>query len=231
MPSSPILRLKNIQKSFGSAERPLPVLRNISMSLRAGEFCALLGPSGSGKSSLLNIIGLLDQLDHGQMVLAGTDVSQPSPLAAARLRNQLIGFVFQSFHLLPRLSAWQNIALPLIYRGIALEERRSRALHALAQVGLSKRADHHPSQLSGGECQRIALARALIGAPKIVLADEPTGSLDSVTGQQIFNLLLELNHDIGLTILMVTHDRRLASACQRQIEIADGQLITEGEIG
>lgn len=201
------------------------------MSLRAGEFCALLGPSGSGKSSLLNIIGLLDQLDHGQMVLAGTDVSQPSPLAAARLRNQLIGFVFQSFHLLPRLSAWQNIALPLIYRGIALEERRSRALHALAQVGLSKRADHHPSQLSGGECQRIALARALIGAPKIVLADEPTGSLDSVTGQQIFNLLLELNHDIGLTILMVTHDRRLASACQRQIEIADGQLITEGEIG
>lgn len=201
------------------------------MSLGEGEFCALLGPSGSGKSSLLNIIGLLDHADQGQLLLAGIDVSQPSPLAAARLRNQLIGFVFQSFHLLPRLSAWQNIALPLIYRGIALEERRSRALHALAQVGLSKRADHHPSQLSGGECQRIALARALIGAPKIVLADEPTGSLDSLTGQQIFNLLQQLNHEIGLTILMVTHDRGLASACQRQIEIADGQLITEDEIG
>jgi len=222
-----VLQLIDIAKSYGTLAAPVAVLHGVSFAVAQGEFCALLGPSGSGKSSLLNIIGLLDRPDRGSMMLAGAAIGFGSPVEAARLRNQLIGFVFQSFQLLPRLAAWENVALPLMYRGIARGERRARAMALLERVGLADRADHLPSQLSGGQSQRVALARALIGAPGLILADEPTGSLDSVTAGEMIALLRDLNRREGVTILMVTHDRDLAARCGRRIEIHDGRIVAD----
>ena len=222
-----MLQLIDIAKSYGTLAAPVAVLHGVSFAVAQGEFCALLGPSGSGKSSLLNIIGLLDRPDRGSMMLAGAAIGFGSPVEAARLRNQLIGFVFQSFQLLPRLAAWENVALPLMYRGIARGERRARAMALLERVGLADRADHLPSQLSGGQSQRVALARALIGAPGLILADEPTGSLDSVTAGEMIALLRDLNRREGVTILMVTHDRDLAARCGRRIEIHDGRIVAD----
>lgn len=222
-----MLELRDIEKSYGAGARGVAVLRRVSLAVRAGEFCAVLGPSGSGKSTLLNIIGLLDTPDAGVMKLDGVAVDSGSPERAARVRNEKLGFVFQSFHLLPRLNAWQNVALPLFYRNVPREARREAAEAMLERVGLADRAAHRPGELSGGQRQRVALARALVGNPKMILADEPTGSLDSRTARDVMALLHDLNRDLGVTIIMVTHDRALAMQCHRQIEFLDGKIIAD----
>jgi putative ABC transport system ATP-binding protein len=222
-----MLELFNIEKRYGPPERPTPVLRGVSFSLEAGAFCAILGPSGSGKSTLMNIVGLLDQPTTGAVRFDGVAIDLASPAAAARLRNHLLGFVFQSFHLLPRLTAWENVALPLLYGGTPRGQRKPLALAMLEQVGLTDHAEQRPNQLSGGEQQRVALARALIGGPRLVLADEPTGSLDSVTAGEVISLLRDLNRRLGVTVLMVTHDRDLAGRCDRRIELLDGRIIAD----
>ena len=222
-----LLQLSSIDKVYGAAERPVRALRDVSLSVAKGEFGAILGPSGSGKSTLLNVIGMLERPDRGRLRIAGVDIETASREERARLRNRLVGFVFQSFQLLPRLTAWQNVALPLLYRGAPRRERRAPALAMLERVGLSDRADHLPNALSGGQRQRVALARALIGAPQLVLADEPTGSLDSVTAREAMDLLRSLNRRLGVTMLIVTHDRALADRCDRRIEILDGRIVSD----
>ncbi len=222
-----MLKLAGIEKAYRTAHGALPVLHDLSLEIEGGSLCAILGPSGSGKSTLLNIIGLLDRPDRGQIFLDGAPADFTSAAEAARLRNQLIGFVFQSFQLLPRLTAWENVALPLLYRNVPRADRKPRALAMLERVGLAGRADHRPSQLSGGQMQRVALARALVSDPRLILADEPTGNLDSVTAGEALALLRSLNRDFGVTIVVVTHDRQLALACDRQIEIRDGRIIAD----
>ncbi len=222
-----MLELNGIGKSYPGQPNPIVVLRSISLSLAAGAFCAILGPSGSGKSTLLNIVGLLDRPDAGGMTLAGAAIDFSSHYATARNRNALLGFVFQSFHLLPRLAAWQNVALPLLYRGVARDVRRARAMAMLDRVGLADRAQHRPAELSGGQRQRVAIARALIGEPQLILADEPTGSLDSATAAEVIDLLDDLNRDMGVSILMVTHDPRMAERCARRIELLDGAIVRD----
>jgi putative ABC transport system ATP-binding protein len=175
----------------------------------------------------MNIVGLLDRPTSGRLILDGAPVDIATARDAARFRNRMLGFVFQSFHLMPRLTAWQNVALPLLYRGQGADERRTLALAMLELVGLAARAEHRPSELSGGERQRVALARALIGQPRLVLADEPTGSLDSVTAGEVIGLLKSLNRRMGVTILMVTHDRDLATRCDRRIEFLDGRVVAD----
>ena len=220
-----MLKLFNIDKRYGPPERPIPVLRDVSLSVASGDFCAILGPSGSGKSTLMNIIGLLDRPSAGQVILDGAAVDFTSPEGTARLRNLTLGFVFQAFHLMPRLTAWENVALPLLYRREDRRQRKDWALAMLDQVGLADRAGHRPSELSGGQKQRVALARALVGHPKLILADEPTGSLDSVTAGEVMALLRDLNRRLGVTIVMVTHDRDLAGRCDRRIEVLDGRIV------
>ncbi|WEJ99530.1 MAG: ABC transporter ATP-binding protein [Candidatus Sphingomonas phytovorans] len=222
-----MLQLTNVGKAYGPPTQPVPVLKDVSFSITRGTFCALVGPSGSGKSTLLNIVGLLDKPDTGRVILDDVVVDYSSAQQAARLRNAMLGFVFQSFQLLPRLSAWQNVALPLLYRGIPRERRRVAALAMLDRVGLADRSHHRPTELSGGQRQRVALARALIGKPSLILADEPTGSLDSVTAIEVMELLRHLNRSLNVTILMVTHDRDLAAQCDRQIEFLDGRIVSD----
>ena len=219
-----MLRLSDVTKTYGAPGQAWPALRGVSLEIAAGEFCAIVGPSGSGKSTLMNIIGLLDRPTTGQVLLDGAPADVASPAAAARARNQTLGFVFQAFHLLPRLTAWENVALPLLYRGVPRRERQAPALAMLDQVGLADRAAHRPSELSGGQRQRVALARALIGAPRMILADEPTGSLDSVTAAEVMALLEDINRRLGVTVVMVTHDRDLAARCPRRIEVLDGRV-------
>lgn len=220
----PALSLVAVSKAYGTGSARVPVLHDISLSAPAGDFLAIVGPSGSGKSTLLNLIGLLDRPDSGEIRLDGLPVAFQSPAEAARLRNRMIGFVFQSFQLLPRLTAWENVALPLLYRGAPRAERRRRALAALEDLGLADRVDHRPSALSGGQCQRVALARALVGEPRLILADEPTGSLDTATGATVMDMLRDLNARLGTTVVMVTHDPNLAARCASQIEIRDGRI-------
>jgi len=224
-----VLLVDSVCKSYVLGEAP--VLDGVSLRLEAGTLAALVGPSGSGKSTLLNLIGLLDEADSGQIFVDDRLVSALNATDAARLRNELIGFVFQSFHLLSRLTAWENVALPLFHRGVGRAERKARALNMLERVGLSDRVDHRPEQMSGGQRQRVAIARALVGEPRLILADEPTGNLDSVTGLQVMDLLRALNGDLGVTILMVTHDRDMAKLCDRVIEIRDGRVLPLGEAG
>ncbi|ATQ42262.1 ABC transporter ATP-binding protein [Caulobacter mirabilis] len=222
-----MLKLASIEKAYKTAGGSVPVLKDLSLEIEGAGFCAILGPSGSGKSTLLNIIGLLDRPDSGQVFLDGAPADFASAAEAARLRNRLIGFVFQSFQLLPRLTAWENVALPLLYRNVPRKDRKPQALAMLERVGLGDRAEHHPNQLSGGQMQRVALARALVSNPRLLLADEPTGNLDSVTASEALTLLRTLNRDFGVTIVMVTHDRDLAMTCDRQIEIRDGRIIAD----
>jgi putative ABC transport system ATP-binding protein len=222
-----VLLVDNVCKAYARGEAS--VLDHASLRLEGSTLAALVGPSGSGKSTLLNIIGLLDVADSGQVIFENCPISAMNSTDAARLRNELIGFVFQSFHLLSRLTAWENVALPLFYRGAGRDERKARALAMLDRVGLSDRVNHRPEQLSGGQRQRVAIARALVGEPRLILADEPTGNLDSATGLQVMDLLRELNRDLGVTILMVTHDRDMAKLCDRVIEIRDGRVLSQGE--
>ncbi|MGA8171987.1 MAG: ABC transporter ATP-binding protein [Methylocystis sp.] len=193
--------------------------------MELGEFCALTGPSGSGKSTVMNLAGLLDQPDAGHIEIGGADTSNLEDGAAARLRNFTIGFVFQSFHLLPRLSIVENVALPLLYRGVSRADSQFQAMAALERVGLSNRIQHRPDELSGGQRQRVAIARAIVGRPAILLADEPTGNLDSQTADEMLSLFSELNRELNVTTVIVTHDMGIAARCDRQIAMRDGKIL------
>ncbi len=221
-----ILELRNIFKSYTSDKLTVPVLKDVTLHVEEGEYVAIMGPSGSGKTTLMNIIGCLDRPTSGDFYLAGTDVSALKDKELSNLRLNSIGFVFQSFHLMPRESALENVALPLSYAGIRKKERRERALKALARVGLAERAPFMPTQLSGGQKQRVAIARAMVNNPKILLADEPTGALDSKSGAQIMELFQTLNEE-GVTIVMITHDRNIAEHAKRVYHIIDGEISEE----
>jgi putative ABC transport system ATP-binding protein len=219
-----IIRLENVHKTYDLGEIQVQALRGISLEARAGEFVAVMGPSGSGKSTVMNILGCLDRPTKGRYFLDGVDVSQMSKTELARIRNRKLGFVFQQFNLLARTSALENVELPTIYAGIPAQERAKRAMESLARVGLVERAGHYPSQLSGGQQQRVAIARALVNRPSILLADEPTGNLDSRTSVEIMEILQTLNEEQGLTIVMVTHEADISRFAQRTLEFRDGKL-------
>jgi putative ABC transport system ATP-binding protein len=226
MTSDSIIRLEGVAKVYGTGEARVEALRGINLTIEPGEFVAVMGPSGSGKSTLMNIIGCLDRPTAGRYWLAGEDVSRMNKTQLASVRNRRVGFIFQSFNLLPRATALNNVMLPLLYdrrnhRGPQQREAAARA--ALAQVGLSERARHFPTQLSGGQQQRVAIARALINNPALLLADEPTGNLDTQSSAEIMALLHEL-HDRGGTILMVTHEHDIAANAQRTVHVRDGQI-------
>ena len=218
-----ILELHNIYKTYIQGKMEVPVLKDISLSVDEGEYVAIMGPSGSGKTTLMNIIGCLDLPTSGTDALAGENIIGSSESKLSEIRLNSIGFVFQSFHLLPRQSAAENVALPLLYAGVPKKERRARAVRALERVGLGDRVDFKPNQLSGGQCQRVAIARAIVNNPKILLADEPTGALDSQSGAQIMELFQTLN-DEGVTVVMITHDLDVANHAKRVLHIRDGQF-------
>lgn len=219
-----MLSIENVTKTYRGRAGSLPVLTQVNLEVRCGELCALTGASGSGKTTLMNLIGLLDRPDAGTIRLDGTDTAALRDDAIAALRNRLIGFVFQAFHLLPRFSALDNVALPLLYRGVGKAERRALAATALERVGLAARAAHHPEEMSGGQRQRVAIARALVGTPPLLLADEPTGNLDSRAADDIMALFLALNRELGVTVLIVTHDPTIAARCPRRIVMRDGRV-------
>jgi putative ABC transport system ATP-binding protein len=205
----------------------------VSLEIEDGEFVAVIGPSGSGKSTLMHILGCLDRPTSGRYLLGEKDVSEISPDERASLRNRQIGFVFQSFNLLPRTPAVENVELPLLYNGgkLSRSQRRSRALEMLASLGLSDRALHHPNQLSGGQQQRVAIARALVNSPGLLLADEPTGNLDSQTSREIMDLFRRLNQERGLTLVIITHERNIAECASRIVELRDGRVESDGPVG
>ena len=219
-------RMTDIHKVYPLGDEELYVLRDINLRIEQGEYLSILGPSGSGKSTLMNIIGCLDTPTKGSYILHGRQVDDMNEKELARLRSKEIGFVFQNSQLLPRLTAQQNVELPLIYADVSTKERRRRAKEMLERVGLSDRMGHYPNQLSGGQQQRVAIARALVGNPSILLADEPTGALDQKTGKQVMQLFQSLN-DEGRTVIMITHDMKVAANARRTVHIIDGEL-TEG---
>ena len=223
-PGQSLIAMEDICQSYRMGEQHLPVLDNITLTIRHGESCAIVGTSGSGKSTLLNILGLLDQPASGRFLLDGRDMASATQNERADLRNRLIGFVFQSFNLLPRLSALDNVALPLLYRGHSRHQARQHAHCQIERVGLADRMAHLPSDLSGGQRQRVAIARALVGEPALILADEPTGNLDGDTAQDIMNLLLELNRTQAVTLVMVTHDGELAQRRDRRLHVQGGRI-------
>ena len=218
-----ILELKNIYKEYIQGKMSVPVLKNVDFSMDEGEYVAIMGPSGSGKSTLMNIIGCLDQPTQGQFFLDGEDVSKCTENQMSDIRLRKIGFVFQSFHLLPRQSALTNVELPLNYAKVPKKERRERAFQALERVGLADRVNFLPNQLSGGQMQRVAIARAIVNNPKLLLADEPTGALDSKSGAQVMELFQKLN-DEGVSVLMITHDAEIAAHAKRMVMIRDGEV-------
>ncbi len=218
-----ILNMKNIVKTYQMGDEEQTVLKNISLTIDQGEFLSILGPSGSGKSTLMNIIGCLDVQTKGQYKLNNSEVEELDEVELSRIRNKEIGFVFQQFQLLQRLTATQNVQLPLIYAGVPRKERKERAKEMLTRVGLGDKLNNKPNQLSGGQQQRVAIARAMITEPTIILADEPTGALDQKTGQQIMGLFMDLNKE-GKTIIMITHDEQIAKYGSRTVEILDGKL-------
>lgn len=219
-----VIRLENVYKTYDLGEVQVHALRGVSLEIHAGEFVAVMGASGSGKSTLMNILGCLDKPTKGHYFLDGIDVSGMEKSDLAKIRNHKLGFVFQGFNLLSRTSALENVELPTIYAGISLEDREARAKDSLERVGLADRAHHHPSQLSGGQQQRVAIARALVNRPAILLADEPTGNLDSRTSVEIMDILQRLNQDAGLTVALVTHEPDIAQYAKRVLEFRDGKI-------
>lgn len=222
-----VIQTERLEKSYWMGDTSVAVLKGIDLSVAAGSMVALTGSSGSGKSTLMNILGCLDRPDAGRYVIAGDDVSTLSNDELAAIRNRRIGFIFQTFNLLPRMSALENVELPLLYAG--LEDVKQRAQDALERVGLKDRMHHEPNQLSGGQRQRVAIARAIVGNPSILLADEPTGNLDSHTSTEIMDLFLQLNAE-GRTIVIVTHEPDIAAYCKRQIRMVDGRIAEHGEV-
>lgn len=224
-----MIRLTDIERVFRVGGEEVHALRGVSLDIGAGEYLSIMGPSGSGKSSLLNVLGLLDRPDRGRYELDDRDVTALADDELARVRREKIGFVFQFFHLVPRLTAEQNIGLPMVLAGIAPQERRRRLDRLLAEYGLEARAHHRPDQLSGGQCQRVAIARAMSMQPTVILADEPTGNLDRNTGQEVMALLEKL-HAAGGTLVVVTHDAELGGRARRRIRIVDGQIVGDERI-
>jgi putative ABC transport system ATP-binding protein len=223
MTAEPIIRLDRISRTYAMGKLAVHALNDVSLQVRQGEFVAIFGPSGSGKSTMMNILGCLDRPTAGQYLLAGTPVARLDDDALARLRSRTIGFVFQSYNLLPRTTALDNVTTPLLYQNVSRRERVVRARAALERLGLGDRLDHEPSELSGGQQQRVAIARAIVTDPAMLLADEPTGNLDSASGRDVIGLLHELN-EAGRTIVLITHDAEVARAANRQIHLLDGRI-------
>lgn len=221
-----MLKLENIHKIYDTGAIQVQALAEINLEIQQGEFLAIMGPSGSGKTTLMNIIGLLDRPASGSYWLEGKEVSQLDEETLARLRNRHIGFVFQTFNLLPRVDALRNVELPMQYAGIKPGQRRARALEALERVGLADRIHHKPNELSGGQKQRVAIARAIVNRPSVILADEPTGALDTRTGEEIMALFQELNEE-GVTIVVVTHEKEIAGHAKRIVQVRDGRILSD----
>lgn len=224
-----MIKLTDIHKGFSIGESKTEILKGISFSVERGELVSIMGPSGSGKSTLMNIIGMLDLPSSGSYRFDDIDVLKADSDTLARLRNRKIGFVFQSFNLLSKLTSLENVCLPLFYRGMSQQQSRPLATAMLEKVDLEDKAMHRPGELSGGQQQRVAIARALVGEPCLILADEPTGALDSHAGRNIMDLFLNLNHDDGITVIVITHDPGIAAACRRQLVIQDALLVTKLE--
>ena len=225
-----ILKLTDICKDYVQGKEPVRVLKNVNLTVEQGEYLAIMGPSGSGKTTLMNLIGCLDVPTSGAMELDGKDLKDLTDDDLAEIRNKHIGFVFQSFHLLPKMTALDNVALPLLYAGVPQKERRARAEEALKAVGLEERVNFLPNQLSGGQCQRVAIARAMVTKPALLLADEPTGALDTKAGNQIMEIFRQLSRD-GMTIIMITHEQSIADCADKIYYILDGELSDERERG
>jgi putative ABC transport system ATP-binding protein len=225
-----IIELSGVRKTYRTGAIEFEALRGVDIAIDAGEYVAVVGPSGSGKSTLMHLLGCLDVPTEGSYHLAGEDVSAMTEAELAHVRNRRVGFVFQQFHLLPSLSAWRNVELPLVYAGLSRHERRDRAVEALTRVGLSDRLDNRPGELSGGQQQRVAIARALVADPDLILADEPTGNLDSSSAADVLGLLDEL-HAGGRTIVLITHDHDVAARAQRNLVIRDGQITSDDLVG
>jgi putative ABC transport system ATP-binding protein len=226
----PAVEVVDVTRTYHLDGVDVEALRGVSLRIAVGEFVAIIGPSGSGKSTLMHLLGCLDRPTTGLLRFGGRDVADLSESELAQLRNEQIGFVFQAFHLLPRTSAVDNVAMPLVYRGVGRAERRRRATAALESVGLGHRLHHRPTQLSGGEQQRVAIARALVGQPRLLLADEPTGNLDTASGQEVMDLLTGLNADRDMAVVLVTHEPDVAARARRQVRVRDG-LIESDSLG
>jgi len=224
-----MIKINNLVKVYQAEKIAVTALKGISFSVSAKSFVSIMGPSGSGKSTLMNIIGCLDRPSSGQYILDGLDVSGLDDKELATVRNKKIGFVFQTFNLLPRLTCLRNVELPMIYAGVPEKERRERAFKALERVGLADRVDHRPNEISGGQKQRVAIARALVNEPAIILADEPTGNLDTKSGEEVMAIFQELNHE-GVTIVLVTHEKDIAEHTKRIILFRDGHLVQDNEV-
>ncbi|MFK4566973.1 ABC transporter ATP-binding protein [Enterococcus sp. UD-01] len=224
-----MIDLKDVVKIYQTGAEELMALKHVSLHIAEGEFTSIMGPSGSGKSTMMNILGLLDRFDEGSYHLNGQDVSNLTSNESARVRNREIGFVFQSFNLMPRMTLLDNVALPMVYSGISAKERKERALEALAKVGLADRVDHRPNAISGGQKQRVAIARAIVNKPAVLMADEPTGNLDSKTTLEIMKIFQDLN-DNGTTVVMVTHEPDVAQYTKRIVSFKDGEIIDDNPV-
>jgi putative ABC transport system ATP-binding protein len=229
MDEEPLIRIEHLCKEYETDAGPVPVLSDVNLAVQRSEFVAIMGPSGSGKSTFMNIVGCLDLPTSGRYLLDGRDVGALDSDQLARLRNTVIGFVFQGFNLLPRATVVDNVALPLVYAGVGRELRELRALDLLAKVGLASYARYAPSQISGGQQQRVAIARAMVGAPKLILADEPTGNLDMKTSHEIMNVFARLNEE-GITIVLVTHEPDIATYAKRLVRFVDGRIVHDGPV-
>ena len=225
-----ILQLNHVYKDYTRGKTEVPVLKDICLEVEKGEYLAIMGPSGSGKTTLMNLIGCLDVPTKGEYILDGRKINDLDDNALADIRNRYIGFVFQNFYLLPKMTALDNVALPLLYAGVSQKERRERAAEALKAVGLEERMNFLPNQLSGGQCQRVAIARAMVGNPQLLLADEPTGALDTASGNQIMDIFRELSGK-GMTIIMITHEPSIAACANKTYHILDGELRTDSGKG